>query len=287
MMVATGLAGIASITRLFGDWFAFQLAWRTPHLLFQAIFWGPAHLIQAAVIGAMVVAWILLLPHPGLGGRAERLGRIGFVALVLFSAIMLIFLYALDPLTLPKMSVLNIAISYAQTLPVLFLAILVLRARIRGGRGPSSSALALSVLLFALGILIAVVGIRQANLAWVPSHYQAMIPGAVLVAFMGVTTELIPWLGRRRPSRPMATIQAYLYGGGVLAVSLAMLWAALLGGERRGYFVTIPATGPAILLWIGGIAAGLGVVAFAANTLVALLGGARLPAVAGAPKASR
>lgn len=284
MMVATGLAGVASITRLFGDWFAFQLAWRTPYVLFQAIFWGPAHLIQLAVICAMVVAWIVLMPRPGLEERAEHLGRAGFVILVLLAAATLTALYALDPLALPKMAGLNAAISYAQTLPVVFLALLVLKAGFRGGAEPGRSALLFSILLFALGILIALVGVRQDDPAWVPSHYQAMVPGAVLVAFMGVATELIPWIGGRSPSRFLATVQTYLYGCGVLIVSLAMFWAALLGGERRGYFVTIPAGGPAILLWVGGIMAGVGVLAFAANTLGALWGITSLPAAATARK---
>lgn len=277
MMVGTGLAGIATIARLFGDWFAFQFAWRTPHILFQAIFWGSAHLIQFAVIGAMLVSWLLLMPHPTLEDPGDRLGRIGFLALVFFSAVTLIVLYALDPLALPKMSNLNIAISDAQALPVLFFAVLVLRDWFRTGRRPRSPALILSILFFAVGILIALVGAGQSNPAWVPSHYQAMIPGAVLTAFMGVTTELIPLVGRRLPSQPLAAVQPYLYGGGILAVSAAMLWAALLGGERHGYFVTVPATGPAVLLWIGGIAAGLGILVFAGNTLGGLLGAARLP----------
>lgn len=277
MMVATGLAGIATITRLFGDWFTFQLAWRTPHVLFQAIFWGPAHLIQFAVVGAMLVAWILLMPQPGLNGRTERLGRLGFVVLVIFAATTLVVLYALDPLALPKMNTLNIVISDAQALPVLFLAVLVLRDWSRTRRRPRGPALILSMLFFAVGIVIALVGAGQSNPAWVPSHYQAMIPGAVLIAFMGVTTELIPRLGRRPPSRHLAAVQTYLYGGGILAVSAAMLWAALLGGERHGYFVTVPTTGPVTLLWIGGIAAGLGILVFAGNSLGGLLGAARLP----------
>jgi len=271
MMVATGLAGVATITRLFGDWFAFQLAWRTPPVLFRAIFWGPAHLIQFAVIGAMVVSWILLLPRPGLGARAEFWIRTAFVIQVVFSAVTLIVLFAVDPLALPKMTTLNILISDAQALPVVFAAVLILPAAFRGGWGPGSSALFLSILLLVEGLVIAVVGIRQTNPAWVPSHYQAMIPGTVLIAFMGVTTELMHLLGRRPPSRRLATVQIYAYGGGILIVSIAMLWAALLGGERRGYFITIPTAGPAVLLWIGGIAAGIGVLAFAMNTGSALL----------------
>jgi len=163
-------------------------------------------------------------------------------------------------------------------LPVLALAVLVLRAAFRAGRRPASSALVLSMLLLAVGLLIAGIGVGQASPAWVPSHYQATVPGGVLLAFMGVTTELIPLLGRRRPGRRQAALQTWLYSGGILVVSAAMLWAALVGGERRGYFVTIPATGPAILLWIGGVAAGLGVLAFAANTLAALLRGTGRPA---------
>jgi cytochrome c oxidase subunit I len=284
MMIATGLAGVASITRLFGDWFAFQLAWRTPHILFQAIFWGPAHLIQFAVIGAMVVAWLVLLPEPGLTPGEERWGRVGFLAQVLFAAITLTVLYALDPLALPKMTSLNIAISYAQVLPVLFLAVLILRAAFRAGRRPGS-ALVLSMLLLAVGLAIAGVGAGQASPAWVPSHYQATVPGGVLLAFMGVTTALIPVLGRRRPGPRLVASQNALYSGGILVVSLAMLWAALLGGERRGYFVTMPATGPVRLLWIGGIAAELGLALFATSTLGALLRGAGRPAAlpVGAP----
>ena len=278
MMVATGLAGVATITRLFGDWFAFQLAWRTPHVLFQAIFWGPAHLIQFAVIGAMVVAWVLLLPRPGLGARAEFWARIAFVAQVVFAAVTLTVLYAVDPLALPKMTTLNILISDAQALPVLFFAILIVPAAFRGGWGPGSSALFLSLLLFVEGIVIALVGIRQSNPAWVPSHYQAMVPGTVLIAFMGVTTELIRLLGRRPLSQHLAAIQTYAYGGGILVVSLAMLWAALLGGERRGYFITIPTEGPVVLLWIGALTAGIGVLAFALNTVSALLRTASPPA---------
>lgn len=280
MMVAAGLAGVATITRLFGDWFAFQLAWRTPHVLFQAIFWGPAHLIQFAVIGAMVVSWVLLLPRPGLGARAEFWARIAFVIQVVFTAATLTVLYALDPLALPKMTTLNILISDAQALPVLFLAVLIVPAALRGGWGPGSPALLLSLLLFVVGIVIALVGVRQSDPAWVPSHYQAMIPGTVLIAFMGVTTELIPLLGQHRSGRWLAAIQIYTYGGGILIVSLGMLWAALLGGERRGYFITMPGGGPAVLLWIGGVAAFAGVMAFALNTVSALLGAPGPPAIA-------
>ncbi len=281
MVVATGLAGVATITRLFGDWFAFQLAWRTPHVLFQAIFWGPAHLIQFAIIGAMVVAWILLLPDRGFEGRAERLGRVGFLAMVLFAGATLVVLYAVDPLALPKMGALNIAISDAQALPVLLFAVLVLWTGFRGGRRPRSPALLFSIVLFGVGILTALVGVSQANPAWVPSHYQAMVPGAVLLAFMGATNELLPMLGRRPAAGALASLQISLYGGGILVVSAAMLWAALVGGERHGYFVTVPAAGPAALLWIGGIAAGLGVLAFCATTIGTLWGGIRGAAAAG------
>lgn len=270
-MVAAGLAGIASITRLFGDLFAFRLAWRTPYVLFQAIFWGPAHLIQFAVIGAMVAAWIRLLPGPGLQGGAERGGRIAFLALALFAAITLVILYARNPLDLPKATTLNVLVSDAQALPVALLAVVILKAAFRTGLRALGSALSMSILLFVWGLLIAFVGIRQTSTAWVPSHYDAMIPGAVLLAFMAVATELVRQ-NHRLPSPRLAALQPCLYGCGILAVSLALLWSALVGGERRGYFVTMPAAGPVALLWIGGIAAGLGVLAFAANIVGAMSG---------------
>ena len=267
IIVAAGLSGIATLARLFGDWFAFQLAWRTPYVLAQAIFWGPGHLITFSLVGAMVVSWILLMPSPGLQGFDERMARIGFIVLVFFAAVVLVVLFAVDPLALPKMTGLNVAISGSLTLPILLLGSLVLRRMFSRDSRPRSPALLLSLLLFALGLLIVVVGISHKGLAWVPPHYQAMIPGAVLIAFTGVTAELIlPW-DRSLISEPLARMQAYLYGGGIFTVALGMFWAALLGGERRGYFITVPAKGPVVLLTVGGISAGLGVLAFMANTL--------------------
>ena len=271
MMIAAGLAGVASITRLFGDLFAFRLAWRTPYTLFQAIFWGPAHLIQFAVVGSMLAAWIRLLPAPGLQGRAERGGRIAFLGLGLFAAITLVILYARDPLDLPKATTLNVLISDAQALPVALLAIVILRMTFRKGLRALGSGLTMSILLFAWGLLVALVGIRQTGTAWVPSHYNAMIPGAVLLAFMTIATELVQQ-NHRLPRPKLAALQPCLYSGGTLAVSAALLWSALLGGERRGYFVTMPAAGPVVLLWVGGIAAGLGVLAFATNIVGASVG---------------
>lgn len=266
IIVAAGLSGIATLARLFGDWFAFQFAWRTPYVLAQAIFWGPGHLITFSLVGTMVVSWILLMPNPGLQGLEEQMARIGFVVLVFFAAVVLIVLFAVDPLALPKMTGLNVAIRGSLTLPILFLGSLVLRRVFSHGSRPRSPALLLSILLFALGLLIAVVGIGHKDLAWVPPHYEAMIPGAVLIAFTGVTAELIlPW-DRSLISEPLARMQTYLYGGGIFTVALGIFWAALLGGERRGYFITIPARGPAVMLTVGGITAGLGILAFMANT---------------------
>lgn len=273
IMIAAGFSGIATVTRLFGDWFAFQLAWQTPSILAQALFWGPGHLIPFSIVGAMVAGWILLLPHPGLTGSEESLARAGFLALVFFAAVVLIVLYAVDPLALPKMTTLNIALRGLMTLPIIFLGSLVLRRLFRLRLRPKSPALLLSILLFAAGLLMAASGIGQSTQAWVPSHYEAMIPGAVLTAFMGVSTELIPLWDRSPTSEPLERIQAYLYSGGVFLVSLAMLWAAWLGSERRGYFITMSERGPTILLWIGAVAAEIGVLAFTAHILGALLEG--------------
>ncbi|MCC7416978.1 MAG: cbb3-type cytochrome c oxidase subunit I [Acidobacteria bacterium] len=276
MMVATGLAGVASLTRLFGDWLAFRLAWRTPVVLFQAIFWGPAHLIQFAVIAAMVSAWILMLPGRTPDARSERVGRGVFLVLLLFAGVTLVVLYAWNPLDLPKASTLNTLISDSQALPVAVMAVAILRAMRRRGAGVPAPGLLLSLLLFAWGLLIVLVGIRQEGNAWVPAHYVAMIPGAVLSAFMAITSALVR--GERRPAMTaLSAVQPALYAGGVFVCSLALLWSALAGGERRGYFVTMPAEGPSVLLWAGGIATGLGVLAFATGVGDAVIGAARRP----------
>ncbi len=292
IVVGAALGAIASLARLFGDWFAFQLVWQKPYLLAQALFWGPGHLIAFSVAAAMALSWILLMPAPGLNEREQQLARTGYLALVIFSVVVLVTLYALDPLALPTMTMLNAGIRGFLTLPILLVGGQVLRARFRSRRKARNPALFLSTALFGVGLLMAPVGVALKNkqfipkhfdallqawvpahfetAPWVPGHFEAIIFGAVLVAFMGVTTDMIPLWERTLTSLPLARLQSYLYSVGIFLVAAGSFWAAFAGGERRGYFIAISATGPLVLVWVGGIVAELGVMAFAANTFGAL-----------------
>lgn len=300
IVVGAALGAVASLARLFGDWFAFQLVWREPYMLAQALFWGPGHLIAFSVAAAMALSWILLMPSPGLNEKEQRMARRGFLVLVIFSAIVLVTLYAVDPLALPKLTMLNAGIRGFLTLPILFVGSLVLYARIRSRRKARNPALFLSTALFGVGLLMAPIGVIAKNQTWipehfdallgravpahfetapwVPGHFEAVILGAVLVAFMGVATDIIPLWERTLTSLPLARLQSYLYSIGILLVSVGNFWAAFGGGERHGYFIQISSTGPLVMVWVGGIIAELGVMAFVANTFGALFMRAPAPA---------
>jgi hypothetical protein len=275
VILAAGLAGLASVARLFGDWFAFRLAWRTPYALAQALLWGPGHLVPYALVGGMVVAWLLMIPAPGLGRWEERLARAGFIGLVGLAAIVLLVLFAVNPLALPTMNGLNLTIRGSLMLPAVVLCWLVVKAAFRATAWAWYPGFPLSLALFLVGLIMVPVGLllldaKEGRTAWVPAHYVAVIVGAVLLAFTQIVVQVIPLWDKGMISQPLAEITGYLYGGGVLLVSLAMFWGACSGGERHGYFVTIPGKLPTALLWFGGLAAELGVFAFAANIFGAL-----------------
>ncbi len=274
IVVASILSALATLARLFGDWFSFEVLWDKPYSLAQTLFWGPGHLVEFSVAAAMATSWILLMPAQGLNEKEEGLARVGFLTLVVFSAIVLFILYAVDPAALPELSSLNAGIRGFLTLPILLLAGLILRATIRGARRADNPALFLSGTLFAVALLMAVVGVatqrKEWMFRWVPAHFEAMVLGAVLVAFMGATTDMMPLWGRTLVSVPLARLQSYLYSVGILILSAGNFWASFVGGERRAYFLQVSAARPLILVWIGGIMAELGVLAFAANIFGAL-----------------
>ena len=106
--------------------------------------------------------------------------------------------------------------------------------------------------------------------------------GGTTLAFMGFAYFLVPLLTRRALwSTGLATVQAYLYGVGLLWMILAMSWAGTLGVPRRTARIDYGGAAPdgwdlpMNLVGVGAGLAGIGGFLFVLNMVLTLLRGRR------------
>lgn len=132
-------------------------------------------------------------------------------------------------------------------------------------------ALALAVGLFITGGIIALLGLGPDTR--VPAHYHAMV-GAVTLTFMGVVPGFMREINYIPLSLKLTRYQPYLYGFGILSVSLTMAWAGLLGAPRKVISLSW-ADAPALLalnfMGLGSLLAMAGGVIFVLNIGIPLL----------------
>jgi cytochrome c oxidase subunit I len=73
----------------------------------------------------------------------------------------------------------------------------------------------------------------------VPAHLHETVVGGMTLAFMGFAYLLVPLLTRRQLwSQKLASIQAWLYGVGLLVMVLGQTWAGALGVPRRTFEIS-------------------------------------------------
>ena len=119
------------------------------------------------------------------------------------------------------------------------------------------------------------------NTLWVPAHFHGVVVGGTTLAFMGFAYLLVPLLTQRRLwGGRLATLQAYLYGFGLLVLITAQSWAGVLGIPRRISRVDVagdPASwrAPMELMGAGGAIAGLGGALFVVIMVMTLVRGKR------------
>jgi cytochrome c oxidase subunit 1 len=110
-------------------------------------------------------------------------------------------------------------------------------------RNPAFSAAVLSLLIFGFigGITGVTLGTQQINIIAhntlrITGHFHATVVGGTTLAFMGLAYYVIPLIFRRDFLwRPLARIQPWLFGIGILMVSIGMSFAGSLGVARRVY----------------------------------------------------
>jgi hypothetical protein len=262
---------------------ALSLAWLHAELPFgyrlRALFWGPGHLLQFLHVAGMIAAWLVAgavavgvtLP-PGRAVRACVWGLLPFLAVTAS----LYLAYAPEALLVNHLVTIGTFWGVgAGAVPVGLMLVAAWRRGARPGPLPWGSPVfagtALSLLLFAAGGILGVVGFSQDTR--VPAHYHGMV-GAVTLAYMGLAPLLLEVSGRRLWSARMARWQPYLYGLGLLGIMAGMHWAGGHGAPRKTFGFTWANAQALVamnLMGLGSLLAILGGLAFVLNVGIPLV----------------
>jgi cytochrome c oxidase subunit 1 len=235
-------------------------------LTYRVLWWGMGHSSQQINVATHVAVWYAIAAIV-LGAKplSEKVSRGAFFLYIAFLQIASAHHILVDPGITSEWKVFNT--SYAMYLAVLGSMIhgmsipgAIEAAQRRRGftrgvfewlrRGPwgnpAFAALVLSVVMFGIvgGITGVVLGSEQLNLLmhntlYVPGHFHGTVVAGTTLAFMGITYLLIPLIFRRDlVLKRMAQWQPYLFGIGVLGLSLFMMGAGTLGVSRRNWDIT-------------------------------------------------
>ncbi|MDG4603772.1 MAG: cbb3-type cytochrome c oxidase subunit I [Defluviicoccus sp.] len=230
-------------------------------LMYRVIWWGLGHSSQQINVAAHVSVWYAIAALV-LGAKplSEKVSRTAFLLYIAFLQIASAHHLLADPGITSEWKVFNT--SYAMYLAVLGSMIhgmsipgAIEAAQRRNGfthgmfewlrkgpwGNPAFAALVLSVVMFGIagGITGVVLGAEQINLLmhntlYVPGHFHATVVAGTTLAFMGITYPLVPLIFRRElVMKKVAQWQPYLFGIGVLGISLFMMGAGTLGVSRR------------------------------------------------------
>jgi cytochrome c oxidase subunit 1 len=313
---ATAAAIIAVVTLLHGaivmiPTFTFSMGW-TPQpdpMWYRMIWWGLGHQSQQVNVCAMVAIWYLIGQlTTGAKPVNETVCRTAFLLYILFINLASAHHLLVDPGVGATWKIWNT--SYAMYLAVLASMIhgftvpasVEVAMREKGytkglfgwvvsapWRNPAFSGAVLSLLIFGFigGITGVTLGTQQINIIAhntlrITGHFHATVVGGTTLAFMAVTYYVIPLIFRRDfVWRSAARIQPWLFGGGILLVSLGMSFAGSMGAPRRIYDIDHSgAFGPAAhlmlaVMGIGAIVAVTGLLLYVVLCVGTILFGAR------------
>ncbi|MBI3972731.1 MAG: cbb3-type cytochrome c oxidase subunit I [Chloroflexi bacterium] len=266
---------------------------------YRNLFWGFGHPAQQVNLAAMVSVWYLLAAiTTGAKPLNEKFSRLAFVLYLLFINLGSVHHLLVDPGLSFAYKVTNTSygmylavlgsLIHAFSIPAAFEVALRRQGYSRGlfewlrkapWREPGFAALALSLILFGWmgGVTGVTIGTEQLNLAVhntlrVPGHFHATVVSGTTLAFMGLTYYVIPLIFRRELKlKSWATLQPYVFGGGMALVSIGMIASGILGAPRRHWDVTF-AQAPFQVALPGTIHLTLAI--FGIGALIAIVGGA-------------
>src|SRR5215510_8703445 len=237
--------------------------------VYRMVWWGLGHSSQQINVSAQVAVWYLLAALT-VGGVvvSEKVSRMAFALYILFISMASAHHLLVDPGMGPAWKIWNT--SYAMYLAVLASMVhgftvpagIEMGQRLRGlTRGafewlkkapwsdPGFSGAALSVVIFGFlgGITGVTIGTEQINIIVhntlrVPGHFHTTVVGGTALAFMAVTYYLLPLVFRKRVAFwGLAKLQPWLFGIGIVILSMSMIFQGIFGVPRRNW--DISATG--------------------------------------------
>ena len=311
---ATAAAIIAVVTLLHGaivmiPTFTFSMGWtaQPDPMWYRMIWWGLGHQSQQVNVCAMVAIWYLIGQlSAGAKPVNETVCRTAFLLYILFINLASAHHLLVDPAVGATWKIWNT--SYAMYLAVLASMIhgftvpasVEVAMREKGytkglfgwiisapWRNPAFAGAVLSVLIFGFvgGITGVTLGTQQINIIAhntlrITGHFHATVVGGTSLAFMALTYYVIPLIFRRDFIwRPLARVQPWLFGGGILLVSFGMSFAGSMGVPRRIYDIDHSgAYGPAAhlmlaVMGVGAIVAVIGLLLFVVLCVGTLLFG--------------
>jgi len=283
--------------------------------LYRNLFWSFGHPAQQINLAAMVAVWYALAAMTvGANPLNEKLSRLAFVLYILFINLGSAHHLLADPGPSFLWKATNT--SYAMYLAVLGslihafsipAAIEVAQRRkgftrgafewLRKGpwREPGFSALVISMILFGWigGVTGVTIGTEQINMLAhntlrVPGHFHATVVSGTTLAFMGLSYYLIPLIFRKELKlKKWASLQPYVFGFGMLLVSVGMIASGLQGTPRRHWDITftnspLAASLPGAtqitlaIMGIGAIIAIVGGIMYCSVVLLSVLTGKRV-----------
>ena len=271
--------------------------------IYRLVWWGLGHSSQQINVAAMVSIWYLLgALTAGAVVLNEKVSRTAFVLYVLFISMASAHHLLVDPGMGPSWKIWNTSyfmymavlasMLHGFTVPAGLELGLRLRGAVQGLFGwlrrapwgdPGFSSLVLSIVVFGFvgGITGVTFGTEQINIIAhntlrIPGHFHATVVSGTAMAFMGVTYYVVPLIFRREIAfYPLARLQPYVFGTGMLVFSMGMTFAGTFGVPRRHWNLAFtgapfrPEFSPAVSLVMGVMALG-GLIAIAGGAMYIL-----------------
>jgi len=267
-------------------------------LMYRLVWWAFGHSSQQINVAAHIAVWYAIASIVfGAKPLSEKVSRMAFLLYILFLQLASAHHLLVDPGISSEFKMFNT--SYAMYLAVMASMVhgLTVPGSIEAAQrahglnsgffewlrkapwgNPTFSGMFISLVGFGFlgGISGVVMGAEQINMIvhntlYVPGHFHATVVLGTTLTFMALTYWLVPILFRRELiMKGLASWQPYVFGLGMVGVSLFLMGAGTLGVPRRHFDISFSATGGIVHEFPS-----------AANTLMALNGLSVVLAVVG------
>ncbi|MBT8447319.1 MAG: cbb3-type cytochrome c oxidase subunit I [Gammaproteobacteria bacterium] len=235
-------------------------------MMYKTVWWAMGHSSQQINVAAHVAVWYAIAALV-LGAKpiSEKVSRVAFLMYILFLQLASAHHLLVEPGLSSEFKIFNT--SYAMYLAVLGSMIhgLTVPGSIEAAQrrrgltngifewlrkapwgNPAFAGMFMSLVMFGFlgGISGVVMGVEQINIImhntlYVPGHFHATVVAGTTLAFMAITYLVIPLIFQRElVLKGWAKLQPYVFGLGVMGISVFMMGAGTLGVSRRHWDIT-------------------------------------------------